>query len=46
MVEALSAQGPDVLDVLVAEVTDTTHGYGDDAGWATPSVTNIIPAVA
>jgi hypothetical protein len=36
MVEALSVQGLDVLDVLVAEVTDATRGYVDDEGWATP----------
>ena len=32
MVEAPAAQGPDVLDALVAEVTDATRDYIDDEG--------------
>jgi hypothetical protein len=46
MLGALAAQGPDVLDIIVAEVTDATRSYMDDAGWATPQVTNILTAVA
>jgi hypothetical protein len=45
MVEALAAQGPDVLDALVAEVTDATRDYVDDEGWAAPQASNIIMAV-
>jgi SAM-dependent methyltransferase len=46
MVEALAAQGLDVLDALVAEVTDATRDYVDDEGWAAPQASNIITAVA
>ena len=32
MLGALAAQGPDVLDLIVAEVADTTRSYMDDEG--------------
>lgn len=44
MLGALSAQGPDMLDEIVREVTDATRGFLDDRGWASPQVTNIYTA--
>ena len=45
MLGALAEQGAGVLEAIVAEVTDTTRGYLDDEGWATPQASNIITAV-
>jgi ubiquinone/menaquinone biosynthesis C-methylase UbiE len=45
MLGALAAQGPDVLDAIVAEVTNATRDYVDDEGWAASQATNIITAV-
>lgn len=45
MLGALAAQGPSVLDEIVAEVAEVSRGYLDDDGWATPQTTNIITAV-
>src|SRR5262245_38641435 len=46
MLGALVAQGPQVLDTIVAEVVDATRTYADDEGWATAQVANIVTAVA
>jgi SAM-dependent methyltransferase len=46
MLGALAAQGPSVLDVIVAEVVEATRTYVDTEGWATAQVTNIITAAA
>jgi hypothetical protein len=46
MLGALAAQGPEVLDIIVAEVAEATRSCLDDEGWATPQVTNIVTAVA
>jgi SAM-dependent methyltransferase len=43
--DKLAAQGPDVLDAIVAEVTNATRDYVDDEGWAASQATNIITAV-
>lgn len=45
MLGGLAAQGPDVLDAIVAEVTNATRDYVDDEGRAACQATNIIRAV-
>jgi SAM-dependent methyltransferase len=46
MLGALAAQGPGVLDAIVAEVVEATRTYVDTEGWATAQATNIITAAA
>jgi hypothetical protein len=46
MMGALTGQGEDVLDAIIAEVTDATKHYVDDEGWATPAVSHIVTAMA
>jgi SAM-dependent methyltransferase len=46
MLGVLAAQGPQVLEAIVAEVVGATRTYLDDEGWATAQVANIITAIA
>jgi SAM-dependent methyltransferase len=46
MLGLLAAQGPQVLEAIIAEMVTATRTYVDDEGWATAQVANIITAVA
>ncbi len=46
MLGALAAQGPGVLDAIVAEVVEATRTYAGTEGWATAQVANIVTAAA
>ncbi len=46
MLGALAEQGEGVLDAIVAEVAQATRDYVDDEGWAIPSISHVVTAVA
>ena len=46
MLGALAEQDPGVLDAIAAEVSAATRAYEDDEGWAIPSVSHVVTAMA
>jgi ubiquinone/menaquinone biosynthesis C-methylase UbiE len=46
MLGALAEQGAGVLDAIAAEVSAATRAYEDDEGWAIPTVSHVVTAIA
>ena len=46
MLGALAEQGAGVLDAIVAEVSAATRAFEDDEGWAIPTVSHVVTAMA
>ena len=46
MLGALAEQGAGVLDAIAAEVSAATRAYEDDEGWAIPTVSHVVTAMA